>query len=115
MSSYATDKQVRIRLKDYTNKQFDSDTILEGISRASGIIDAHLCNFYDTANLSSSVQIINQICVDLSASYVIGSSFQDYDQASSTWESKLHSMAMQLLRSIQDGIAHVPGVARIGV
>lgn len=115
MSSYATDKQVRIRLKDYINKQYESDTILEGIARASGMIDAHLCNFYDTANLSSSIQIINQICVDLAASYVIGSSFQDWDQSASTWESKLHQMGMQLLRSIQDGIAHVPGVARIGV
>ena len=115
MAQYATEKQVRFRLKDFNQKQFESNVIDEAINRASGMIDSHLCNFYSTADLSSSIQIINHICVDLAASYAIGTSFQDYDQASSTWESKLHNMSMQMLRTIQDGIAHVPGVARIGV
>ena len=100
---------------DKFNQEFDSDLILDGITAASSMIDAYLNAFYDITGFSDQIPFINTVARSLAASYVIGSGFQDFDQSSSTWEGHLYKWCRAELRSVQDGLTSIPGVARTGI
>jgi phage gp36-like protein len=115
MATYATEDQMRIRLKDQIKREIDSTTISEGINWASALIDGYLAAFYDITEFTASVPLINAICKNLAAAFISGTLFQDYDQSASTWESKQYNWCIEQLRAIQDGLVIVPGITRKGI
>lgn len=112
---YSSVEQIRIKLKDNTKREFDEEIISSAIADADAMIDSYLNRYYDITGFSSSIGIINTISKSLACAFSTGTAFNDFDQASSTWESKMMNYAKNLLKLIQDDTMSVPGLVRIGV
>jgi phage gp36-like protein len=112
---YSTTEQLRIKLKDNTKREFEEEVISSAITDADNYIDSYLANYYDISQFSSSVGIINSISKTLACAFVTGTQFGDFDQSSSTWESKMWNAGKNMLQQIQDGTMIIPGLTRQGV
>lgn len=110
---YSTPDQVRIKLKDYVKQELDDTVIIQSIEEADGIIDAFLCRYYTISEFNATFSIINSISFTLACSILMGTTFMDFDQAASTWESKLYNQAKDKLYMLEDGTLRVPGLTRI--
>ena len=115
-TKYATVANLKIKLKDYTNNEYDQNMLDRSLLDASALIDGYLAAFYDlTDALYIASPLIEALCLSLAAALTQGTQFQDWDQSASTWESKLYRWVIDTLRGLQDGTITLPNVGRKGI
>ena len=112
---YTTKFRVRTKVKDNIKEEFNDSVLDELIEESDSIIDSYLNQYYDVTQLSSTIGIISTLSTIISSGMITGTTFQDFDQSASTWESKLLNQAKNILKLIQDGTMSIPGLTRIGV